>query len=81
MSDIQIAVVTAEQFAIYARDGKLSALATRISELREKRSKAVYELATAQNRLALAEAHVHLIDFHLEDLCRQRLSLLQKELP
>ncbi len=76
----QMIVVSEKAFAIYARDARAAALAVRISELRQKRTRAVCELAEAQNRLALAEAHVHLIDFHLEDLFRERLQLLQKEL-
>ena len=81
MGDTQFVVVTQAQFLTYARTGKIAALAMRISELREKRSKATYELTMAQNRLKLAQAHIDLIDFHLVDLCRERLQLLQKELP
>ncbi len=76
----KLIIVTQEQFAIYARDGQLAALAQAIDELRRKRTKATSEVVRAQALLDLSQQHVALIDHYMQDLLRSRLALLEAHL-
>jgi len=73
----EMIVVSEKAFALYAKDAKVSALAIRISELMQKRTRQVDELSRLEAHVSLAQMHLRLTDFWLLTLSRERLELLE----
>jgi len=72
-----LVIVTEKAFKAYAVDAKAAAISVRVDELLQKRARAVQEVACRTADLSLAEMRLHLIDFTLQSLLRERLALLE----